>query len=207
VPRPHETDTERRERHEERGSIVTARRDLRRAAAGAAAAGIALVLVAATAAPGGAETFRDWELTCTDIPTTIAPGTDPSSPRAAAESVCYTYSATRNQNDNTVLAAVGVRLLGPEKTPTLMFQLIPGIDRQAGLRFAVDNGPTLEGDVRGCDEEKCIVLGQLTADLVQAMKAGSKMYLTFRLNGEDVPLEISLRGFTRSLAELQARQR
>ena len=151
-----------------------------------------------------AEIYRDWELICTDLPSTIAPGADGAGPTGGSEKVCYIATAVRNNEDNTVLAAVGVRHVGASATPTLMFQLLPSVDTGAGLRFAVDDGPVREGDVRGCDAEKCVVIGRLEDDLFAAMKDGRRMVLSFKIDDREVALEASLLGFTKAYQALEA---
>ena len=128
---------------------------------------------------------------------------DASDPRR----VCYIFSDVRNPDDNTVLAAVGLRYIGPDNKTLLSFQLLPSIDPAYGLRFAVDDGPILEGDVHGCDELKCLVVGQVTDDLLRSLKAGNWLILSFKLGDQPSRLDVSLLGFTRASAELSRLQR
>ncbi len=146
--------------------------------------------------------FQDWRLECADVPATIAPGADLTTDQAASRDACYIFTALRNNDDNTVIVAAGVRYFGPGTQPLLLFQLIPDIDRESGIRFAIDDGPAITGEVRECDDQKCIVFGRLSDEIIQSMKAGSKLVLLFRVRDEDVLLDISLFGFTAAYGAL-----
>ncbi|MCP4329589.1 MAG: hypothetical protein GY791_14270 [Alphaproteobacteria bacterium] len=169
----------------------------------------AVLALAATAGDGRGQTtagqavvYKDWKLTCTEVPAPAQTDTDPAGAAADNRTVCYIFNDVRNPEDDTVLAAVGLRYMGAENKPFLIFQLLPSIDREFGVRFAVDDGPVREGDVRGCDDLKCLVVGQVSAELLTAMKAGNVLILSFKLGDQQGRLDLSLLGFTDASSEL-----
>jgi invasion protein IalB len=78
-----------------------------------------------------------------------------------------------------------------------------GILLQPGLQMKIDDGKPFKFQVRYCDGNGCFGYVDLNAQILDAMKKGTKLTLTFQaLNQKVINVEITLKDFVTALQEV-----
>ena len=160
----------------------------------------ALLAVAALSAPAAAQgtvtaTYGDWNIVC-----------DSSGEECAMRQV------GKGPQGNDVLAVTvraldGVTADDGSAVPAVIDIIAPlGVALRAGVRVTIDGGEERGAPFEVCTQQGCLVRQPMGTDFLEAMKRGvtARMLVVSAQRGE-VPVDISLSGFTRSFGELESR--
>jgi invasion protein IalB len=115
--------------------------------------------------------------------------------QAANTEICYTTRDFVSDQGQPVLAVAMYDVKGkPEKISRFILPL--GLLLAPGIRFGVDNGPTVEGKFAICLPNGCFAEGQITEPFINSMKKGTTLNVKFRNQvGSDVTFQVPLAGF------------
>jgi invasion protein IalB len=163
------------------------------------AAALMLALPAAGAAAqdlGGQQdevvaTYGDWDIRCT-------PNRD----------VCVMHQVGKGAEGNNVLEVrirklSGVTADNGQPIPAAIQVAAPlGVLLQQGVRIQVDGGRTVAMPFQICVQGGCLARDAVPSPLLESMKAGRTARMTIASPQGEVPVNISLSGFTRSFSEL-----
>mgnify|MGYP003700954359 CR=1 FL=1 len=135
--------------------------------------------------------FRDWREAC-----------EPA--RRGGGEVCFAFQRLQYKGKTAANFSVGFK--GGRNTPTAVVNMPLGaILLPEGLRIIVDNGMEAWAAFRSCDRAGCHVETEIESKLLDAMKAGADATIVVRdLEGREVRLTLSLRGFTAALDGIRA---
>ena len=137
-------------------------------------------------------TYGDWDIRC-----------------ATERDVCVMHQVGKGEQGNDVIEVrirklEGVTGENGQPVPAAIQIAAPlGVALQRGVRVQVDGGEGTAFPYQLCVQGGCISRGALSRTLVERMKAGATATFTVvAANGNSVPVDISLSGFTRSFGEL-----
>ncbi|GAB4273003.1 MAG: hypothetical protein Kow0013_26750 [Pararhodobacter sp.] len=144
-----------------------------------------------------AATYNDWEILC-------------NQPTEGNPQVCEMYQLLKDSNDSPIAeVSIAVLPLGAEFAAGATFTtpLETFLPTGLGLRIGESEELRVEG-FRVCTVVGCIVRMGLSADEVDALKAGSTatvLIAPFVAPDRPVQITMSLSGFTRAYEDLQTR--
>ncbi len=140
--------------------------------------------------------FGDWDYNC-------LPQGRETPPRCELVQVATSH---RGKHDDPVLSLALSRAREEHRHNLTLTLLVPlNVDLEAGLSLWVDGMEPLKLHYRNCNETGCWARQDITADFLQKLSATTRGYTRFRLvQGEDVTLSFSLRGFKQGLAQIHA---
>ncbi len=137
-------------------------------------------------------THTDWELRC-----------------SADETTCFLYQLALNSAGAPVAEFSLLKLPEGQKAEAGVTVVTPlGTLLTAGLRMRIDSGQTLAYPFNWCTRAGCFARFGLEAGTIASMKAGAKSTMTLISISQpdvEIPVEISLSGFTAAYTALQAR--
>jgi invasion protein IalB len=170
-----------------------------------------LTLVAATGAsaaaqsPESSRTFKAWRLDCFAPKARATDGPDAFDTRPPAGSNCQMQQEIRLQGGQDKVAAIArVRLFGPSRQPFLLLVLPPNAEADLGVSYAVDDGAPLKVRIRECTARNCVAALQLDADLLDALRRGSRLAVGFKVGATSLATLVALDGFAAAYAGLEA---
>jgi invasion protein IalB len=144
--------------------------------------------------PGGAssltETYQDWTVTCRI---------------ADAAKVCAMSQQQTRQDGQRILT---MELRNSDNGVASGVLLLPfGLALDAGVKLQVKDGPSLPPlPFSTCLPVGCVVPLKFDADTITALRGGTSLSITARAHDstQDVPLSLSLAGFTAALDRLNS---
>jgi invasion protein IalB len=163
------------------------------------------VLAADTAAappqPRQTATFRDWAMLCVDL------DSNPSTPDECL--LAQPIRASKVDASQLIMAAQ-LRVFTPkdsaEKKAAMIFLFPPAADKEAGIGLAIDGKELGKGPIAACLKEACQTVMVLSNELINLLKQGSKLTVTFTLKDKGpISVPVSLLGFTAGLDALVKR--
>ena len=125
---------------------------------------------------------KDWNVRC-------------EKPAETVPEKCFIYQTLVNQDDKPVLQ-VTIGYLGENNQPVAVFTLPLGVSLRAGVDVKVDQQDLFRIPYERCAPNGCIAGIQLTDQHIARLKAGSKGQVLVHDGRRQIPLEISLSGFT-----------
>lgn len=146
-------------------------------------------------APGNAvakdEPASTWTLRCPD---------DVKKPGRGS---CEIFQRLIKQDTGTRFVEVAVGYIGDSKTAQGIFIVPLGILLKPGVELQVDANKPVKFQLRYCDGNGCFGFADLNDALVQSMRKGAKMTVTFfAMNGQKISVEMSLKDFSKALAQV-----
>ena len=124
--------------------------------------------------------------------------------RAADSLICEASQSIRVKENGKLLFKVDIITPANNTSPVLQMQAPLGFYLPGKVKLAVDGAPLTELEIGTCDQRGCFLSADATAQMIDAMKAGSKLQIDFapaadRRQIVDVPLT----GFTRAMEAIQ----
>jgi len=143
------------------------------------------------------------QTTPTPSPTAAAPA--PAQPGWAAR--CS--SASRDtplecaMEQNAVLSKTGqlvvlvnIRVPGDTRAPIVLVQLPLGLNLQAGAKFQVDDGKSVDLPIQTCENRGCYASVPLSPEMVNALRSGKQLKIIFQdLAKETIAIPMPLNDF------------
>lgn len=116
--------------------------------------------------------------------------------------VCYIQQVL-SQNDAPLMVTV-IGYAPGKPSPTIIFELPPGLNIKAGVQLRVDNKPPINF-TGTCDKNYCRAGFALDEGMLQQFRAGRRAQVTFTPNGKkkSTTLPLSLMGVSKGLSMLQ----
>ncbi len=128
--------------------------------------------------------FKDWTVHC-------------EKPDDATPEQCVIFQTLVNNDTQKPVLQLTVGYLGPEKEPVALFQVPLGVALRPGVDVKVDSKDLVRIPFERCDPGGCMAGLALSSQLISALKGGSKgQVIVHDASGRQVPLEVSLSGFT-----------
>ncbi|MCK7610568.1 invasion associated locus B family protein [Roseibium sediminicola] len=124
--------------------------------------------------------------------------------RAAETLICEASQILRIKENGQLLFKVDVIYPANKGTPVFQMQAPLGFYLPGKVKLAVDGTPLTELEVGTCDQRGCYISADATPEMIDAMKAGTKLQIDFapaadRRQSVDVPLT----GFTKAMDAIQ----
>jgi invasion protein IalB len=114
--------------------------------------------------------------------------------QAAVE--CSVQQSVVKSDTRQLVAMFGIRVPADTRSPVMMIQLPLGLYLPAGVEVQVDQGKALPLPLQTCDANGCYAGAPVAADLLQQLRAGKTLRLTFQnLSQSKVDLSMPLEGF------------
>ena len=112
-------------------------------------------------------------------------------------------SAVLNQTGQ-VITEISIRLPTGSGQPVMMIRVPVGLFLPAGIGLQIDERPPLQLTVQTCDLKGCYAGMQIPQDLLGAMKAGSKLAVTFQnLTRQSITVPMTLTQFAEAYQRIQ----
>ena len=128
--------------------------------------------------------FKDWTVHC-------------EKPDDATPEQCVIFQTLVNNDTQKPVLQLTVGYLGPDKEPVALFQVPLGVALRPGVEVKVDSKDLVRIPFERCDPGGCMAGVALSSQLISALKGGSKsQVIVHDATGRQVPLEVSLSGFT-----------
>lgn len=103
-----------------------------------------------------------------------------------------------------LLASVTLQPVNGSDAPMMIIRVPYGLYLPAGLRMAVDSVAIDTLPFQTCDNQGCFAGGPTSATVIDKLKAGNNLELTFQDQLQrDISVPVSLLGFTAALARIQ----
>lgn len=135
--------------------------------------------------------FGDWVLQCED-----------SGP--VDERSCQITQVVSSADDGREIMAVVVGYRENAEVPSIAFGLPPQAVADDGMAVAVDANAPLTRPIDRCDEQRCLVVANLRADVLDQFKKGNFGLVTFTVpDDQRLGIRISLKGFTAAFNALE----
>ncbi len=134
--------------------------------------------------------FQDWVLKCSD--------------KGLNDDQCYIKQDVSIQESDPRILRVLVGYLGTKKKPLMIFTLPLGTLLTTGMTFNIDDGEKNKLPIHICLSGGCKVRIILDKKLINALKMGSQVRVSFikGITRKQVEVDISLKGFTKGFAAL-----
>jgi invasion protein IalB len=168
------------------------------AVASLAAAGTPLAQQAAPKAKGSAQSQATPAPPPSGTPTPPQPSWAArcSSPSRDAPLECAMEQNAILTKTGQLVVLVNIRVPGDTRTPVALVQLPLGLNLQAGAKFQVDDGKSVELPIQTCENRGCYASGTIAPDVLAAMKAGKQMKVSFQtMNKETITIPMPLTDF------------
>jgi invasion protein IalB len=137
--------------------------------------------------PTAGETFGDWVFEC----------------RAVAENQTSCALTQTLISAQTQQAVAKFSFTRSQETSTLtLLTLLPlGLDLSAGVQGRVDGKDAMEYKLETCVAAGCFARSLISAEVLEAMKAGTALGVSFTVKGYTEPMTLtgSLKGFTEGM--------
>jgi invasion protein IalB len=154
----------------------------------------ALALLALMVLPAGAPRAQEelpwsWECTATE---------------RAVEPDCQMRQQAFVTETGQLLMLLTLRVPGATREPVMILQAPVGTYLPAGVRLDVDGGEATTLEYQTCDAQGCYTATAVSAELLEALRGGSKLNLTIEdQQRRSLAIPLSLIGFTEVYARIQ----
>lgn len=139
--------------------------------------------LAAQAAVSQGQKFGDWEGAC-------------------QEGQCGVFQVQSNGNNVPVGRIIIQKMAEAGNNPVMIITVPLGVNLQAGMGLAVDTKELQRLPFDFCDQGGCNVALPLQGDVLNKVKAGSKLQVAAFVGAEQQTLEFSLKGITAAINAL-----
>ncbi len=134
--------------------------------------------------------IRDWTARC-------------ETPEGGGDQRCLIHQTVFADDEQPVLD-IKVGYLVDSGQPAALITVPLGVALRTGMGFQVDDGEAVRLAFNHCNPVGCVAALVLDDAMIRALKRGRRGKIDFALiNGQTVPLEISLLGFTRGFEGLE----
>jgi invasion protein IalB len=95
-----------------------------------------------------------------------------------------------------LVVLVNIRVPGDTRTPIALVQLPLGLNLQAGAKFQIDDGKSVDLPIQTCENRGCYASVPLSAESVNALRAGKQLKIIFQdLAKETIAIPMPLNDF------------
>jgi invasion protein IalB len=96
-----------------------------------------------------------------------------------------------------LVVLVNIRVPGDSRAPVALVQLPLGLNLQAGTKFQVDDGKSVDLPIQTCENRGCYASIAVSAEMLAALKAGKQLKILFQdLAKETITVAMPLNDFT-----------
>lgn len=154
-------------------------------------------------------THGDWKIQCSDFPNPAAQNAGGKSDSASStpetiRSCGMTQTARSTERENVGLTLVLFKQKQGDKNVTMMRILVPvGVYLPTGVALEIDSAAVGRVPFVQCLPQFCMAIAEATPESLEKMKKGTKAnFIIYEGPGAGVAIDISLKGFTAGLGEL-----
>jgi invasion protein IalB len=150
-------------------------------------------------AKGQAQTQAAPATAAAPAPTPAQPGwaSRCSSPSRDAPLECAMEQSAVLTKTGQLVVLVNIRVPGDSRAPVALVQLPLGLNLQAGTKFQVDDGKTVDLPIQTCENRGCYASIAISPELLAALKSGKQLKILFQdLAKETITIPMSLNDFT-----------
>lgn len=79
-----------------------------------------------------------------------------------------------------LVVLVNIRVPGDTRTPIALVQLPLGLNLQAGAKFQVDDGKTIDLPIQTCENRGCYASVPISPELLNALRSGKQLKIIFQ---------------------------
>jgi invasion protein IalB len=169
------------------------------AVASLAAAGTSLAQQAAPKAKGSAQSQATPAPPPSGTPTPPQPSWAArcSSPSRDAPLECAMEQNAILTKTGQLVVLVNIRVPGDTRTPVALVQLPLGLNLQAGAKFQVDDGKSVELPIQTCENRGCYASFPVGAETLNALRSGKQLKIIFQdLAKETIAIPLTLNDFS-----------
>jgi invasion protein IalB len=169
------------------------------AVASLAATGTSLAQQAAPKAKGSAQSQATPAPSPSGNPTTPQPGWAArcGSPSRDAPLECAMEQNAILTKTGQLVVLVNIRVPGDSRTPVALVQLPLGLNLQAGAKFQVDDGKSVELPIQTCENRGCYASFPVGAETLSALRSGKQLKIIFQdLAKETIAIPLTLNEFS-----------
>jgi len=117
---------------------------------------------------------------------------------------CSIEQTATLSNSGQLLASVVIRVPADTHQPVMMVQVPVGLYLPAGLSLQIDDGKPQPLVLQTCDLKGCYAGAPFSTDLLDAMKAGKRLVVTFQnLAKESINVPLTLDNFAEAYQRIQ----
>ena len=136
-----------------------------------------------------------------------APSAAPTPPQAGWAARCSSPSRDAPlecaMEQNAILTKTGqlvvlvnIRVPGDTRTPVALIQLPLGLNLQAGAKFQVDDGKSIDLPIQTCENRGCYASFPVAAETLNALRSGKQLKIMFQdLSKETITIPLPLNDF------------
>lgn len=129
------------------------------------------------------QTYGDWRGACENVPGGVRE--------------CYIFQNVKDAQSGQPIMSLKVGSFLDNNQPAILADLPTGIMIQPGAMFAVDGGQEVRVPYQICTPGLCRAIVPLTDQMLNKMKAGAKLQVSFvTASGQMISANASLGGFT-----------
>ena len=170
------------------------------------------VVAFATFAAGGVSLAQQTPKAKGQAPTQATPTPSPSTAPAPAQPGWAARCSSPGRDaplecaieQNAILTKTGqlvvlvnIRVPGDTRAPVALVQLPLGLNLQAGAKFQVDDGKSVDLPVQTCENRGCYASIPISPEMLAALKAGKQLKISFQdLAKETIAIPMPLNDFT-----------
>jgi invasion protein IalB len=150
-------------------------------------------------AKGQAQTQAAPATAAAPAPTPAQPGwaSRCSSPNRDAPLECAMEQSAVLTKTGQLVVLVNIRVPGDSRAPVALVQLPLGLNLQAGTKFQVDDGKTVDLPIQTCENRGCYASIAISPEMLAALKSGKQLKILFQdLAKETITIPMSLNDFT-----------
>ena len=95
-----------------------------------------------------------------------------------------------------LVVLINIRVPGDSRTPVALIQLPLGLNLQAGAKFQVDDGKSIDLPIQTCENRGCYASFPVGAETLNALRSGKQLKIMFQdLSKETITIPLPLSDF------------
>jgi invasion protein IalB len=119
-----------------------------------------------------------------------------SSPSRDAPLECAMEQNAVLTKTGQLVVLINIRVPGDTRTPVVLIQLPLGLNLQAGAKFQVDDGKSIDLPIQTCENRGCYASFPLGAETLNALRSGKQLKIMFQdLSKETITIPLPLNDF------------
>ena len=120
-----------------------------------------------------------------------------SSPSRDAPLECAMEQSAILTKTGQLVVLVNIRVPGDTRSPVALVQLPLGLNLQAGAKFQVDDGKSVDMPIQTCENRGCYASFPIGAETLSALRSGKQLKIIFQdLAKETIAIPVSLSDFS-----------
>jgi invasion protein IalB len=120
-----------------------------------------------------------------------------SSPSRDAPLECAMEQNAILTKTGQLVVLVNIRVPGDTRTPIALVQLPLGLNLQAGAKFQVDDGKSIDLPIQTCENRGCYASFPIGAETLNALRSGKQLKIIFQdLAKETIAIPLPLNDFS-----------